>query len=403
MVSGAAGPLQGVRVLEFDDGGLTRFGGKLLADLGADVVTVEPPGGVASRRVPPFAGGRDDPDRSLHFWYYNTSKRSVVLDPDSASADAALRELLRGATVVVDGLARPVSARLGLTADGVVAEFPGLVYCRVSPFGDSGPWAGYRSSDLVQLALGGVMASCGYDDVPGAPPIAPAGGQGAHLVGIAAATGVVAALLHRTRTGEGQVVDTAAHDVVAVSTEMAFAYWEFQHVNPRRQTGRHARPYQSPPWNHRCRDGKYFCTLPLYLDDGRFAAMVEWFDGAGLADDLADPAYARAEDRASRMDHVVAVIARFCAAHDSDHLFREAQARRLPWAPVNSPHELLDDPHLAARQAFCTVEHGDVSLTHPGAPFRMSATPLRPPTPAPRLGQHTAEFLGGAADQEGDR
>ncbi len=400
-----AGSLAGVTVLEFDDGGLVQFGGKLLADLGADVVTVEPPGGVASRRIPPFHGGAEDSDRALHFWFYNGGKRSVVLDPEAAAAPQQLRELLRGAGVVLDGSGRPVPERLGLTARDLQQDFPELVYCRVSPFGDTGPWAGHRSSDLVQLALGGVMASCGYDDVPGAPPIAPAGGQSSHLTGIAVATGVIAALVHRQRSGRGQVVDIAAHDVVSVSTEMAFAYWEYQHVNPRRQTGRHARPYDSPPWNHRCRDGKYFCTLPLYLNDERFAAMVRWFDEEGMAEDLTDPVYASDEDRSARMDHVVAVISRFCAAHDSASLFSEAQRRRLPWAPVNSPHDLLDDRHLRDRQAYCTVHHEDldISLAHPGAPYKLSATPCRPPIRAPHLGEHTEEILRGPQSRGGRR
>lgn len=395
MVSRSTGSLAGVSVLEFDDDGLAGFGGKLLADLGADVIAVEPPCGVATRRIPPFHGEAADPDRSLHHWFYNGSKRSVVLDPAAPTDVEHVRGLLRGATVVLDGLGTSLPGRLGIPAADLQHQSPGLVYCRVTPFGDTGPWAGHRSSDLVQLALGGVMASCGYDDVPGAPPIAPSGGQAAHLVGIATATGVIAALLHRQRTGRGQVVDISAHDVVSVSTEMAFAYWEYQHVNPRRQTGRHARPYDSPPWNHRCRDGKYFCTLPLYLSDERFAAMVEWFDEHGMAEDLAAPCFASTQDRASRMNYVIDVIARFCAAHDSDYLFSEAQKRRLPWAPVNSPRDLLDDPHLADRDAFCVVhhEHAGVSLTHPGAPYRLSATPWRTPAPAPRLGQHTNEVL----------
>ncbi|MGQ4819263.1 hypothetical protein ACQ1ZK_19435, partial [Enterococcus faecium] len=85
------------------------------------------------------------------------------------------------------------------------------------------------------------------------------------------------------------------HDVVSVSTEMSFAYWEYQQVNPRRQTGRHARLYDSPAWNHRCLDGKYFCTLPLYLTNERYAAMVKWFEDEGMAEDLADPVYASDE------------------------------------------------------------------------------------------------------------
>jgi crotonobetainyl-CoA:carnitine CoA-transferase CaiB-like acyl-CoA transferase len=398
-------PLENVRVVELDDLGLAQFGGKLLADLGADVVKVEPPEGVSVRHVPPFYGDEPGPDRSLHFWYYNGSKRSVIQDPEGADSTDVLHRLLASASVVLDGSGGSTSRQLGLTASELEAAYPHLIYCRVTPFGTTGPWADYQGSDLVHLALGGVMAACGYDNVPGAPPIAPSGGQAHHLVGIAIATGVLSALVRKLRTGGGTSLDIAVHDVVSTSTEMSFAYWEYQRANPRRQTGRHARPYDSPPWNHPCRDGKYFCTLPLYLDDQRFAAMVAWFAEKDLAEDLADDPYTSREGRADRMDHIVSVIRGFCARHDSAYLFREAQKRRLPWAPVNLPPELLGDPHLEARGAFQDVRHDDLdrTFTYPGAPYRFSHTSWGPMTRAPLLGEHTDEVLAELASRTQER
>lgn len=389
------GPLDNVRVIELDDLGLAQFGGKLLADLGADVVKVEPPEGVPVRHVPPFYGDRPDPDRSVHFWYYNGSKRSVVHDPDAPDGTDVLHRLLASASVVLDSSGGAALRGVGGTASELERAYPHLIYCSVTPFGTTGPWAEYKASDLVHLALGGVMAACGYDNVPGAPPIAPSGGQAHHLVGVAIATGVLSALVRQLRTGRGTSLDIAVHDVVSTSTEMSFAYWEYQRANPRRQTGRHARPYDSPPWNHPCQDGKYFCTLPLYLDDQRFAAMVTWFAENDMAADLGDAAYGSRDGRAERMDHIVSVIRGFCAEHDSAYLFREAQKRRLPWAPVNLPPELLDDPHLGARGAFQEVRHDDLdrTFTYPGAPYQFSHTPWGPVTRAPRLGEHTGEVL----------
>lgn len=387
-------PLAGVRVLEVD-GGLAQFAGKLLADAGADVIKVEPPGGSPARRQGPFYRDRPQVDGSLHFWHYNTSKRSVTLDLADPDGAALLVDLARDAAAVLDGLGRGVMDGYGLGWERLSAANPSLVYCLVTPFGPDGPWAGHRASDLVQLAAGGVMASCGYDDADDTTPIAPSGGQAAHMAGMMAAMGTLAALVHRSATGVGQFVDVAAHDAIAVSTEMAIPFWAYHRKEVRRHTSRHAMPQDTPPWTHRCADGKYLHALPLYIDDRRFAALVEWFDGEGLAEDLGAERYRTEAGRVDEMFHIVGVIGRFCARHTAEEMFREAQARRLPWAPVNSPDELYDEPHLTEdRGAIVPVVHeelgerfGDAAL-----PYRFTTTPdgIRR---APRLGEHNAEIL----------
>lgn len=384
--------LQDIRVIEVGGSRSSQVTGALLVALGAEVIQVEPAEGMDERRHGPrIPGISDHAEAGISHAYYAAGKKSVVLD--EADVDELLT-LARGADVVLDGGDTPLIRRLSTAEDPATAWasiLPEAIVCRVSPFGDTGPWSEYRSSDLVSLALGGVMAACGYDDEPFAEPIAPAGGQAGHITAMNAVSAILAAILARESMGTSQYIDISTHESIAVSTEMGLAYWEFQNVNPRRATARHARPYASPPWNHLCKDGKYFCALPLYIDDRQFASLVEWFTEFGLEEDLGAPRYRTWTGRNENIDHVVAVIRRFCAEHNSDYLFHEAQRRHLPWAPVQGPVELLADPQLAHRGFFDELigGAGDHTAYVPGAPFLMSASPCVPRRHVPTLGEHT--------------
>ncbi|MDR1392394.1 MAG: CoA transferase [Bifidobacteriaceae bacterium] len=392
------GPLNDIRVLEFDDtpSALASLAGKLLADLGADVIKIEPPQGDPMRRVGPFVADTPNPDKSLTFWHYHTNKRSV----------AAVRELPGGRQFVLD-LAATVGIVLDGTKDGldqtgagyeaIKQRNPEVIYIRLSPFGSSGPWQHYEASDAVLLALSGITAVTGYDIDLELDPVAPTGGQARHLTGIYGALAALGALAYRDQTGHGQFADVAAHDVITVSSELSLPYWEFRREAVHRQTSRHARPDpHTPKQTVRCRDGKYLVALTLYLFDAvRFPALVQWLDAAGMAEDLTSEEYADNQVRHDRVDHIVEVVGRFCAAHDSDYLFHEAQRRRLPWSPLYSPAELLDNPHLRARGAIAEIHHEDLGrpVRYPGAPYILSATPWTLRSPAPGLGQHTTELL----------
>jgi crotonobetainyl-CoA:carnitine CoA-transferase CaiB-like acyl-CoA transferase len=387
--------LTGITVLEFDNG-LSEFAGKILADSGARVIRVEPPAGAPSRSVGPYVDDIPGLNSSLQFAFYNTSKESLIADMSQPTDIAMLKSLTLSADVVLDGMGAGKLEAAGLGYEQLRALNPGLVYCAVTPFGTSGPWSGFEHSDLTQLALGGVMEACGYDD-PEQPPVAPPGGQARHVAGMMAAIAIMAALFQRNATGEGQRVEISAHEAIAVSTEMAVPFWLYQGREVRRHTARHAMPHATPRWQHACADGKQFLALPLYLDDSRFKAMLEWFDSEGMAEDLKDDRYGTAAGREREMLHVVDVIGRFCARHDSDYMFRESQARGLPWAPVNAPDELRSDPHFSdARKAFAEIAAHDCwggTRDYPQLPFLIglnSATPATPPT----FGEHSEEIRG---------
>lgn len=352
-------PLKGIRVIEFGDG-IASFAGRILADSGADVLKVEPPSGAASRRLGPFAGDDPHPEGSLQFWQYNASKNSMVADLQTPEGVEMARGFCEIADIVLDGLPKGALENIGLGTATLRTANTKLIYCTITPFGQLGPWADYKSCDLIQLAAGGVLSVCGYDPGDGpAHPVAPTGGQAMHLAGLSASMAILAALIDVQDSGEGQCIDVSAHDSIAVSLEMGVPFWLYHQREVIRHTARHAMPGPTPRWQHQCADGKYFLALPLYIDDARFAALVQWFESEGMAEDLIDEKYRLMSGRAPAMDHIIDVIGRFCAAHDSTTMFNESQARHLPWAPVNSPDEILADPHFSThRGTFARVRSG---------------------------------------------
>src|SRR5205807_2340549 len=170
------GILNGVRVVEIADE-QAEHAGLLLGGLGAEVVKVEPPTGNVTRRIGPFHGDQPGPESSLFFWQHNRGKQSIVLDLDRPDDAALAAELIGTADVVLESTPVGYLDSRGLVRNGLIERFPHLVIARMSPFGDDGPWAGFRASDLVHLALGGPMMNCGYDPRPDGtydlPPMAP--------------------------------------------------------------------------------------------------------------------------------------------------------------------------------------------------------------------------------------
>ncbi len=389
----------GLRVLELADDPAGEFAGKLLADLGADVVKVEPPGGAASRTIGPYAEGHaGDPDASLNFWAYNTSKRSVVL-ADSAD-DRRTRDAL---IATVDVLLTTWSPRqltaAGLDLTTLLADRPDLIALSVTPFGLTGPWAEYRSSDLVALAAGGLLNSCGYDD-HSIPPIRPGGNQAYMTAASFAHCGVLLALIERQRTGLGQLVDVSMHEAVAVSGELANPYWFYPRALVQRQTARHAQPVPTQPASFLCADGRWVYFALMLSDPKSWSATVAWMAELDLAADLVEEKYADFEFRQREFAHVQDLIEVFFLMQDSATAYREGQRRGLPIGPMLAPEDLLEDEHLTAREFFVPVELavGSRRAPFPGSPYRFSAFNSGPARP-PRLGEHTAAVLGELASR----
>ncbi len=397
----ASCPLTGVRVLDFSDDTAGSFCSQLLADLGADVVKIEPPGGVPSRAIGPFVTGADgDPDASLTFWTYNTSKRSVVLD-DGPEGRAQRDRLIAGADVLLTTAPPSRLAAQGLDLVELVDRHERLIAVSVTAFGLTGPWAEYRSSDLVALAAGGILNSCGYDD-HSIPPIRPGGNQGYMNAASFAHCGVLLALIDRHTSGRGQLVDVSMHEAIAVSGELANPYWFYPNALVKRQTARHAQPVPTQPAIFRCLDGVYVYFALVLSDPKAWTATVSWMASQDLAVDLTEPEYSDFAHRQGAFAHVQELLEVFFAVQDSAAVYRDGQARGLPIAPVLAPEEVLHDRHLQARRFFVPLElPSDRSreASFPGSPYQFSGFTARPSRP-PRLGEHTVEVLAASPEVE---
>jgi len=369
----ARGALTGIRVIELADE-QAEYCGLTLAGLGADVIKVEPPGGNATRRIGPFYGDREGPERSLFFWQYNRGKRSVVLDLSQPADRDRFRALVAGADVLLESTPRGELDALGFGAEALRRELPALIVARTSPFGDDGPWAGFKGSDLIHLALGGVMMNCGYDPAPGGeydlPPIAPQMWHAYHVAGEQLAVAIVAALLFRWRTGQGQYLSCAVHEAVAKSTEVDLMTWVMRRAPVLRQTCRHARESVTPhPSIAHTKDGRWVMAN-LGTRPGEVQQLVALLERYGIepgltAEQGTTPTSGRFVPGTGPIkgtrDHAMEAVQRFVRAFTYENVpWREAQEAGMLWAPLRKPHENALDPHWLARRSCSDVPHPEL-------------------------------------------
>ncbi|HTK60866.1 MAG TPA: CoA transferase [Pseudonocardia sp.] len=372
------GALHGVRVVELTDG-LGEYAGLLLAGMGAEVVKVEPPAGSRSRERGPFVADVPGPGRSLYFAQQNRAKSSVTLDLDGADDRTRFVELVGTADIVLDATASGWLTDRGIGREALTDTYPSLIFARLSPFGDDGPWASFKGCDLVHLALGGPMMNCGYDPEPDGrydvPPIAPQLGHAEMIAGEQLVIGLLAALVHQRRTGQGQYVSCAVHEAVAKSTELDLMNWVMRRVPVHRQTCRHAAEKVSQsPTIAQTKDGRYVLVTPIGAKDhrrvldflGRYGIGIGAFDDDGsVTEGRSIPGSSPQTERATRLIELVQRLAR---KFTYDRFpWHEAQAAGVVCAPLRKPHENALDPHWAARDTFAQVEHPElgVELTYP--------------------------------------
>ncbi len=384
--------MAGVTVLEVTDG-FGLHAGKLLADMGAEVIKIERPGGDPTRRVGPFLDDEPHPDRSLYFWHYNTSKKGITLDLDCVDGQRLFRELVRRADVVIEEKSPDYMDERGLSYEALEALNPRLVVARITPFGPDGPWRDYKTSDLVAMALGGPVYSSGYDDSTLAP-IRPGGGQAGNTASHFAVIGILGALFEREASGRGQLVDCSVHASLAATVEFANVYWIYLQQTLRRQTGRHAWPDFTPPTQHETRDGRYINAMGLQRvlglrSDANWDRFVEWLDSCGMAENLNEYGDATVRMREDVEWTIADIAAKFCATRTAEELYHEGQARGMHWGIVRQPEENITDPHFVARDFPVAVEHAELKRTfvYPGAPFKCSETPWRIRRRAPLVGE----------------
>jgi crotonobetainyl-CoA:carnitine CoA-transferase CaiB-like acyl-CoA transferase len=403
------GPLAGLRVIEYSDE-TAEYCGLVLMGLGAEVIKVEPPGGGPSRRIGPFAGDREgDIESSLYFWHYNRGKRSVVLDLETETGRHALLELLESADVLLRSVTPATLTLCGLDPEELAGRYPQLIDARLSPFGESGPWSHFTGSDLVHLALGGVMANCGYDREPldgyDLPPIAPAMWHAYHIAGDQLMMGILAALVNRLHSRAGQQVSCAVHESVAKNTEIDVMNWVMLRAPTYRQTCRHASEApNNVPTIANTKDGRWVMAMALGTRDVERA--FEFAAHYGLEPDGAQ-ADVEPSSEGRNVPGTGTPTQRGRSATELGHrLIRQFSYQRVPWrgaqeagllwAPLRLPEENLDDQHWWVRGTFASVAQPDgSSRTETVSKWVSDTAPWRVGGPAPRLGQDSETVLAG--------
>jgi crotonobetainyl-CoA:carnitine CoA-transferase CaiB-like acyl-CoA transferase len=401
-----AGPLVGVRVVELASDH-AAYAGKLLADYGAEVILIEPPGGHRSRSYEPFAGDEPGGERSLWFWHYQTSKQSVVLDLDAADDRARFTSLVATADIVLEGETPGYLATRSIDYPDLRLSRPDLVWVSLTPYGRSGPRSGDVATDLTVLADGGPMWNCGYDD-HSLPPVRGGGNQGFQTGSLFAVMSALTAWVYRSRTGVGQFVDVSMHAAANVTTEAGSYDYLVAGRTVQRMTGRHAGVRVTTSSISPAADGKMVHTGVPPRGTREFVAVLEWLDELGWRDDFPESFFLvmgverggvsvteiNSDPEAQAIFNAGRECLRFLASRlPAYDFFRGAQQHGLSTGVVLAPEEVLADPHFVARGFPVVVDRGDgTSVTHLGLPVAMRGSPgcIRR---APLLGEHQSEVL----------
>jgi benzylsuccinate CoA-transferase BbsE subunit len=380
------------------------FCGKLLADMGAEVLLVEPPGGHHTRRFGPFAGDVPGDDRSLWFWHYNTSKLGVELDLATAEGVDAWRALVANADIVLEAHEPGILDGLGIGERNLRDSQTSLVWVSLSSYGRDDPRSLEAFTDITAMSRGGMVWSCGYDDRL-LPPVRGEGNQAYQTASVWAALGAMTAVLARDITRVGQFVDVSMHAAVNVTTEQATHFWLVSRKSVRRQTGRHAAARDTEPIVATDRDGHEVHTGFPPRTVAELAALIEWIDALGLRDasdavaflemavDAGGIELSRIEE--DPMMEQYASSAReammFVAANlPAEQFFVQGQQRGFAVGAIYSPDEAMHDKHLIERGFPTPVFQPQLGrhVIHAGAPIRFTRTPWRISHHAPAPAEH---------------
>ncbi len=384
--------LSGLRVLDLS-GASGQYCGKLFADLGADVILIEPPGGSPARRQPPFIDDRQHPEAGIPFAYLNTNKRSLCLDLEKIDDRLFFLQLAACADLVIETEKPGVMARRGLTWETLSRARPSLVYTSITPFGQSGPCAHWEADDLVLLALGGLLSLGGY---AGGEPVAVYGQQAYAAGSLFAAVASMAAILGAEASGRGDFIDVSIQEAVVMALENAAQFYDLEKVVRGRTGGQQS---LAGSGQFRCKDG-FVYVLGRGISSPQFwVSTVRWLNDENIegAAELQQPCWLERDFIASDAAKVrfAELFLKLSMSRTKEELYRAAKGRRIPLAPVCSPSDVLASPQLRHREFFVSVwnDFARRGITMPGAAYQMKATPWRIERPAPRIDEHRSEIL----------
>ena len=367
--------LEGIRVVEVGSQVSAPFCARLLADYGADVLKVEPPGeGDEARRQGPFVGDDPHPDKSIPFLYLNTNKRGITLDLGTASGRSILGRLVESADVLVENLPPGQFQTQDIQ--------PGLIVISITPFGQSGPYRDLAATDIVTCAMSGLMYHSGDSD---REPLRNVLSQSFYIAGINAAVATLVALFQRLTTGKGQRVDVSVMECMATHLVQAVPYYSYMGAIKGRRPVRGSGIEELMP----ARDGY---VVPSVQGSQPWSVFAELIGEEGLK----DPRFASGAGRIEHGEELKALLERGLAKWDRKPLFQASGERRLVFGMAQDAGDLIDCSHLTARDFFVNVDHPVAgSGKYPGPGPNLSGFEFQISRPAPLLGQHNAEVFCG--------
>ncbi len=389
------------RVLDLsDERGLLC--GQLLADLGADVIKVEPPGGLAARAIGPFLHDTPGPERSLYWWSYNRNKRGITLDLERPAGRELLKRLAARADFLIESSAPGRMAALGLGYAALAKINPALIYVSITPFGQDGPKALYADADLILMAASGPLVLTGDDD---RPPVRLSVPQAFLHACADAAVGALTAHHERVRSGSGQHIDVAAQASVAMATQSYVLAAPLGSPEARRISGGVKFAGLELPLVWPAKDGFIAFTFLFGTALGVFTRkFMEYLCAQGFCDEATRDkdwiAYGEmlfsGREPLSEFERVKKLVADFTASLTKAELLRLAVERGFLMTPITTIEEVVKSPQLESRGYWQSVEHPECgrAIVYPGPFAKFSATPIRYRRRAPLVGEHNREILG---------
>jgi crotonobetainyl-CoA:carnitine CoA-transferase CaiB-like acyl-CoA transferase len=374
--------LPGFKVLDLASS-MGAFCGKLLRDLGMDVVKVEPPGGDPARAEPPFAAGHAHCEGSLRFAYLNAAKRSITLDITRPRGRALFLDLIARSDVLLETFEPAYLSAHNLGDDVLLERQPKLIVASITGFGQDGPYAHYKTPDIVGTAMGGLLYISGD---PKLPPCNPPETQSYYYASLFAAYGVMLGLWQRETRGIGAHIDASVQASMALHEHVAFNYSAEGRVMQRAGS---QHQHNAPANLFKCKNG----YISLFVTQNHWPILLTvWEDHPK---ELEDPKWINSNTRRAHADYINEQVTSFTSRFLKEDLAELMQKHGIPGLPVNSPSDFMNDPHIQARGFFAPVSHPVLgSFLQPGSPFmvddRRGAS-----ASAPLLGQHNDALFRG--------
>jgi crotonobetainyl-CoA:carnitine CoA-transferase CaiB-like acyl-CoA transferase len=392
--------LDALRVLDVTDH-KGFFCGKILADLGADVIKIEKPGGDPARHLGPFYGNAPDPEKNLHWFAYNLNKRSITLDIETAGGKTLFKRLVQRSHFVIESYPAGYLDDIGLGYTALSAINPRIVVTSITPFGHTGSYKDYKGSDIVCMAMGGLAYITGNAQDS---PLRVSFPQSYLLASAEAAAATMIAHYYRETTGQGQHVDVSIQASVAGKLANAIPTWELSHSVLKREGsymfGRGAKLRIRLLWP--CKDGYVtFVLLGGKLGAKSNEVVARWIIEEGMAPDLLKkidwPSLDMAKQTQEEQERLEDVVARFFAKYTKEEIYRRANREGVLLCPQSSCRDILENTQLRSRDFWVKVDHPELgaSINYPGPFLKASRTPPAIRRRAPLLGEHNDEVYQG--------